>query len=166
MTQRHYRRVVNGKTAGGTWGVLEDGEAGARESYDVEDGQFEIVHFWNVSTLSLETTDRSDVSRLADIFTLPPGSTKFFIESMPSTAVPTGWHRTNTIDYEYIVSGRIDLLMEDGSSVTLDAGDVNVQLGGMHQWWNHYDESCVLAIVMVGVPSDDPPGMPDPPAAG
>ncbi len=144
MTQRQYRRVVNGKTSEGKWGVLEDGEAGARESYDVEDGQFDIVHFWNVDSLSLETTDRSSASRLADIFTLPPGSSKFFIESMPSTAEPTGWHRTNTIDYEYIVSGRIDLLMEDGSSVTLDAGDVNVQLGGMHQWWNHYGEPCVL----------------------
>ena len=60
MTQRQYRRVINGKTAGGRWGVLEDGEAGARESYDVEDGQFDIVHFWNVPTLSLETTDRSE----------------------------------------------------------------------------------------------------------
>ena len=158
MTQRQYRRVVNGKTNEGKWGVLEDGEAGARESYDVENGQFDIVHFWNVDHALAGDDGPISGSRLADIFTLPPGSSKFFIESMPSTAEPTGWHRTNTIDYEYIISGRIDLLMEDGSSVTLDAGDVNVQLGGMHQWWNHYGEPCVLVIVMVGVPSDDPSG--------
>jgi quercetin dioxygenase-like cupin family protein len=78
---------------------------------------------------------------------------------MAATAAPTGWHRTNTIDYEYIVSGRIDLLMEDGSSTTLEAGDVNVQLGGMHQWWNRYEEPCVLAIIMVGVPSDEEAGV-------
>ena len=28
MTHRQYRRVINGKTAEGKWGVLEDGEAG------------------------------------------------------------------------------------------------------------------------------------------
>jgi hypothetical protein len=159
MTELHHRRVINGKTAKGKWGVLEDGVASARESFTIEGtAAFEVQHFWNVATLSLETDDHSDASHLADIFTLAPGSSRFFIESMAPTAAPTGWHRTNTIDYEYIISGRIDLLMEDGTSSTLDAGDVNVQLGGMHQWWNRYDEPCVLAIVMVGVPSDDPPG--------
>lgn len=166
MALRQYRRVINGRTAEGTSGVLVDGDAGARESYDVEDGQFDIAHLWNVATLSLETTDQSGTARMADIFTLPPGSSRFFVMSMPPTEEPTGWHRTNTIDYEYIVSGRIDLLMEDGSSVTLEAGVVNVQLGGMHQWWNRYDEPCVLAVVMVGVPSDDPPGIPDSSASG
>jgi quercetin dioxygenase-like cupin family protein len=79
---------------------------------------------------------------------------------MGPTPAPTNWHRTNTIDYEYIVSGRIDLLMEDGSAITLEAGDVNVQLGGVHQWWNRYQEPCVLLVVMVGVDSDEPPGVP------
>jgi len=162
----HHRRVIEGKTAAGKWGVLADGEAGARESYEIEGSAFQIVHLWNAATLSLDTTDHAHESRLTDIFTLPPGSTKFFIESMPPTAEPSGWHRTNTIDYEYIISGRIDLQMEDGSSVTLEAGDVNVQLGGMHQWWNRYEEPCVFVIAMVAVESDDEPGMPGSSSAG
>ena len=153
-----HRRVINGKTADGKWGVLEDSEASARESYEIENAAFEVLHLWNVATLSLDTTDHSHASHLTDIFTLPPGSSKFFIESMPPTVEPSGWHRTNTIDYEYIISGRIDLLMEDGTAVTLQAGDVNVQLGGMHQWWNRYLEPCVIAIIMVGVPSEEIPG--------
>jgi hypothetical protein len=161
MSERQHRRVVSGKTAGGAWGVIADGPATASETHLVEGSPFEVTHFWNAGTLSLETTDRSDEAKLGDIFTLAPGSSRFFIESMGPTAAPTSWHRTNTIDYEYIVSGRIDLLMEDGSSVTLGPGDVNVQLGGMHQWWNRYEEPCVIAIIMVGVESDERPGVPD-----
>jgi quercetin dioxygenase-like cupin family protein len=112
-----------------------------------------------VDALSLETTDHADEASLTEIFSLAPGSTRFLIESMGSTEGPTGWHRTNTIDYEYIIAGRIDLLMEDGSAVTLEAGDVNIQLGGTHQWWNHYGEPCVIAIIMVGVPSEEIPGV-------
>jgi hypothetical protein len=140
--------------------VLAEGPATAVETFVVEGAPFEVVYVWNAPTLSLVTTDHSAAASLGDIFGLPPGSSRFFIESMGPTAAPTNWHRTNTIDYEYIVSGRIDLLMEDGSAVTLGPGDVNVQLGGVHQWWNRYEEPCVLAIIMVGVDSDETPGVP------
>ena len=93
---------------------------------------------------------------MTEIFDLAPGSSRFVIESMPPTPEPSGWHRTSTIDYEYIVSGKIDLAMGDGSVVTLEKGDVNVQLGGVHQWWNRYEEPCVLVIVMVGVEDEEP----------
>jgi hypothetical protein len=165
MTGLRRRRVINGKTAEGNWGVLVDGEANAIESYPIEDASFDIVHFWKAHALSLDATDQSPGAKLADIFSLAPGSSSLFIESMPPTAAPSGWHRTNTIDYEYIISGRIDLMMEDGSAVTLEAGDVNIQLGGMHQWWNRYEEPCVLFIVMVAIESDEVPGMPAPPEA-
>ena len=153
------RRVVNGRTADDAWGVLQDSPASTPEIHTVQGAPFEVAHFWNVDALSLETTNHADEARLTEIFSLAPGSSRFLIESMGSTEAPTGWHRTNTIDYEYIISGQIDLLMEDGSAVTLEAGDVNIQLGGMHQWWNHYGEPCVIAIIMVGVPSEEIPGV-------
>jgi hypothetical protein len=165
VAELQHRRVINGKTADGKWGVLQDGEASAREKFEIEGATFEVLHFWNVPTLSLDATDHTQATRLTDLFTLAPGSSRMFIESMGHTAAPTNWHRTNTIDYEYIISGRIDLMMEDGTSVTLEAGDVNVQLGGMHQWWNHYEEPCVFAVVMVGVPSDEEAGVPEAPSA-
>jgi mannose-6-phosphate isomerase-like protein (cupin superfamily) len=160
MPMSERRRVVSGKTAGGKWGVLHDGEATATESYVIDGAPFDVVHFWNAHALSLDVTDHSNEATLSQIFTLAPGSSRFFIEAMGPTAEPTTWHRTNTIDYEYIVSGRIDLMMEDGSTVTLQAGDVNIQLGGMHQWWNHYEEPCVFFCVMVGIESDEDPGAP------
>jgi hypothetical protein len=163
VTESARRRVVSGKTATGAWGILADGPVESVERHEVQGSAFDVVHFWDAGELSLETIDRSPDANLSQIFALAPGSSRFFVESMAPTAAATGWHRTNTIDYEYIVSGRIDLLMEDGSSTTLEAGDVNVQLGGMHQWWNRYEEPCVLAIIMVGVPSDETPGVLIPP---
>jgi uncharacterized cupin superfamily protein len=64
---------------------------------------------------------------------------------------PEIWHRTETVDYEYIISGEIDLMMDNGTAVTLRPGDCNVQLAGNHQWWNRSQEACVMAIVMLGI---------------
>ncbi|MGO8859706.1 MAG: hypothetical protein ACLQRH_02915 [Acidimicrobiales bacterium] len=164
MTMPPYRRVVSGRAAGGSWAVLQDGVATATESFPVQDAPFDIVHLWNAPTSSLDTTDATAQASMTEIFDLAPGSSRFVIESMPPTPSPSGWHRTSTIDYEYIVSGKIDLAMQDGSVVTLEQGDVNVQLGGVHQWWNRYEEPCVLVIVMVGVEDEEAPGAFDSPA--
>ncbi|HXA34470.1 MAG TPA: cupin domain-containing protein [Acidimicrobiales bacterium] len=157
MAELQARRVVCGKTEGGEWGVVHDGPATAAEQYDIQGGSFDLLNFWADDDLGLDATDRAPQANLGDIFSLVPGATRFLIESMAPTEEPTGWHRTNTIDYEYIVSGQIDLMMDDGSSVTLRAGDVNVQLGGMHQWWNRYAEPCVFVLAMVGANSDEAP---------
>ena len=153
------RRVVCGRTRGGGWGVLEDATATATETMEVQGAPFGVAHLWAADERGLDPSDRAPLAALAEIFSLGAGSTRFFVESMAPTPEPTGWHRTNTIDLEYIVSGEIDLFMEDGSSVTLRQGDVNVQLGGVHQWWNRSADPCVLLIVMVGVPSEETPGL-------
>jgi len=153
------RRVVCGRTAGGGWGVLQDARATATETMEVQGAPFGVTHLWAADEPGLDPADRAPLAALAQIFSLGAGSTRFLVESMGPTAEPTGWHRTNTIDLEYIVSGEIDLIMEDGSSVTLRQGDVNVQLGGVHQWWNRSASPCVLLIVMIGVPSDETPGL-------
>lgn len=151
------RRVVCGRTEAGGWGVVHDGPATATEQYQIQGASFDLLNFWADDELGLDPSDRSARANLAEIFSLAPGATRFLVESMGPTAEPSGWHRTNTIDYEFFLSGKIDLFMDDGSSVTLQAGDVNVQLGGMHQWWNRYEEPCVFLLVMIGVASDEVP---------
>jgi mannose-6-phosphate isomerase-like protein (cupin superfamily) len=157
MAELRARRVVCGKTESGRWGVVHDAPATAAEQYQIQGASFDLLNFWADDELGLDVADRSPQANLAEIFSLVPGASRFLIESMAPTEEPSGWHRTNTIDYEFIVSGQIDLHMEDGSSVTLRPGDVNVQLGGMHQWWNRYDEPCVFLLVMIGVASDEAP---------
>src|ERR1700691_2540724 len=44
-------------------------------------------------------------------------------------------HRTKTIDYALVLSGEIDMLLDD-SDVHLTSGDVVIQLGTNHAWVN------------------------------
>ena len=57
-------------------------------------------------------------------------------------------HRTETIDYVIVMTGEIDMDMDD-STVHLRAGDVMVQRGTIHNWVNKGSESCFIAVVLV-----------------
>jgi mannose-6-phosphate isomerase-like protein (cupin superfamily) len=57
-------------------------------------------------------------------------------------------HRTRSIDYAVVVSGEIDMLLDD-SEVHLEAGDVLVQRGTNHAWVNRGKESCRIAFVLI-----------------
>jgi mannose-6-phosphate isomerase-like protein (cupin superfamily) len=61
-----------------------------------------------------------------------------------------GMHTTATIDYEYIVSGRVVLELDDGATVELGPGDTVIQNGTRHAWRNPFDEPCVVVVVLVG----------------
>ena len=61
-------------------------------------------------------------------------------------------HRTRTVDYIIILSGEIDMLLDD-SEVHLKAGDVMVQQGTNHAWVNRSTEVCRIAFVLVDAKS-------------
>ena len=58
-------------------------------------------------------------------------------------------HRTDSIDYAVIISGAIDMELDDGVMVKLKAGDVLVQRGTIHNWINRGTEDCVIAFVLI-----------------
>jgi quercetin dioxygenase-like cupin family protein len=57
-------------------------------------------------------------------------------------------HRTDSVDYAVVISGTIDMEL-DGETVTLNAGDVLVQRGTVHNWVNRSNEPCIIAFVLV-----------------
>jgi len=57
-------------------------------------------------------------------------------------------HRTRSVDYAVVISGEIDMLLDD-SEVHLEAGDVLVQRGTNHAWVNRGRESCRIAFVLI-----------------
>ncbi len=61
-----------------------------------------------------------------------------------------GMHTTATVDYEFIVSGRVVLELDDGATVELGPGDTVIQNGTRHAWRNPYDEPCRMVVVLVG----------------
>lgn len=57
-------------------------------------------------------------------------------------------HRTRTVDYAIVMSGEIDMLLDD-SEIHLKAGDVLVQQGTNHAWVNRGSEPCRIAFVLI-----------------
>jgi mannose-6-phosphate isomerase-like protein (cupin superfamily) len=57
-------------------------------------------------------------------------------------------HRTRSVDYAVVISGEIDMLLDD-SEVHLGAGDVLVQRGTNHAWVNRGKENCRIAFVLI-----------------
>ncbi|MGB8552893.1 MAG: cupin domain-containing protein [Pseudolabrys sp.] len=58
-------------------------------------------------------------------------------------------HRTDSIDYAVVISGAIEMELDDGVVVKLKAGDVLVQRGTVHNWVNRGTEDCVVAFVLI-----------------
>ena len=65
-------------------------------------------------------------------------------------------HRTKSIDYAVVISGEIDMLLDD-SEVHLRAGDVLVQRGTNHAWVNRGKENCRMAFVLID--AEEPGGL-------
>ncbi|WP_405064474.1 cupin domain-containing protein [Kribbella sp. NBC_01505] len=68
----------------------------------------------------------------------------------PGTQPPAEFHSTNTLDVGIVLSGRIVLEMEDGTSTELSAGQAFAQQGTPHNWRNLHTEDAVIAVVMMG----------------
>ena len=59
-----------------------------------------------------------------------------------------GMHRTKTIDYAIVLSGEIEMLLDD-TDLHLRAGDVVVQRGTNHAWVNRSDKPCRIAFILI-----------------
>ncbi|HYS48114.1 MAG TPA: cupin domain-containing protein [Xanthobacteraceae bacterium] len=57
-------------------------------------------------------------------------------------------HRTRSVDYAIVLSGEIDMLLDE-SEVHLKAGDVLVQQGTNHEWVNNGRETCRIAFILI-----------------
>ena len=63
-----------------------------------------------------------------------------------------GWHTTDTIDYGVVLSGEMELMVDEGS-VILQPGDVFVQRAVNHAWRVPGSESCTMAVIMISSPN-------------
>ena len=67
-----------------------------------------------------------------------------------------GLHRTATIDYEFIVSGRCVLELDNRAKRELRPGDTVIQ-NGTSRVAQPYDELCVIVVVLIGAHHDNVP---------
>jgi len=72
-------------------------------------------------------------------------------ESAPKRGLPPKhpmMHRTRTVDYAIIMSGEIDMMLDEGE-VHLKAGDVVVQQATNHAWINRSNAPCRVAFILL-----------------
>ena len=95
------------------------------------------------------------------LMTLPVGATRdakdeqlssFLAESLGDIMErdEPGMHKTATIDFEVVLSGRIGLELDGRAEVVLGPGDVVVQNGTRHRWHNRGSEPATMAVIVIG----------------
>lgn len=87
---------------------------------------------------------------------LAPGEVRWVTSQFaPGASYPT-MHHTDTIDCHTIISGSIDLILDDGPH-RLTAGDCVIVTGVDHAW-QAGDEGCVSSILLIGTPAPEAAG--------
>ena len=101
---------------------------------------------WTTEGFPVDNTGDEDGGTRQVGTTLNNGTVFRVVEFMPGVSPRV--HRTDSIDYAVVMSGEIDMELDD-SVVHLKAADVVVQRGTIHNWVNHGAESCVIAFVLI-----------------
>lgn len=168
------RRVVTGKDASGKAIVMIDQLAPI--THDRKETGIAMSQLWMTDSMPAAQRYDSDASVQKTGVPPPPNGTIFrVVEFAPEKDIPASFathrefvgkmglqpegsqresprhpamHKTNTVDYAVIISGEIDMLLDD-SEVHLKAGDVVVQQGTNHAWANRGTEPCRVAFILV-----------------
>ena len=82
---------------------------------------------------------------------LPPEMIMRGISNAPARGIPVKhplMHRTRSLDYAIVLSGEIDMMLDD-TNVHLKSGDVIVQQATNHGWVNHGSQPCRILFVLM-----------------
>jgi naringenin degradation protein FdeH len=168
------RRVVTGKDATGKAVAMIDGPAPS--VHRRPEGGIAITNLWVTACTPADLSSSEDTST-QKVGIPPPSNGTIFrvVEFAPQKEITAdyetrlkmiqgiglapegpsrerardpGMHRTRTVDYAVILSGEIDMLLDD-SEVHFKAGDVLVQRGTNHAWVNRGDTPCQVAFILV-----------------
>jgi quercetin dioxygenase-like cupin family protein len=137
------RRVVTGHVANGRAVVTIDEVSQNLLSGRL--GQMGCV-VWTTEGFPVNNTGDADEGARQVGTTLNNGTVFRVVEFAPGVAPRN--HRTDSIDYAVVVSGELDMELDD-TVVHLRAGDVLVQRGTIHNWVNRGNEPCVIAFVLI-----------------
>jgi quercetin dioxygenase-like cupin family protein len=150
------RRVVTGHDANGKAKVLIDEQVHNVFSHR-PGAEFSVI--WSTDTLPAINDGNEDPSG-KKIGTTIEGGSVFRVVSFGPGVAPRN-HRTDSIDYGVVMSGEIDMVLDD-ETVRLKAGDVLVQRGTVHNWINNGSEPCVIAFALISAKPVEIDGKPLP----
>ena len=139
---RSVRRIVTGHDPAGKAGVLSDAPVAIAP---VQGGGFDGAVVWSTPVVPADnsgpvSTGVQDVGP-----TLKGGSVFWITEFGPGFTSPM--HRTLSLDYCCLISGRLELVLDGGAVVTLSPGDTIVQRGTSHVWRNPSSDTPARILV-------------------
>jgi quercetin dioxygenase-like cupin family protein len=137
------RRVVTGHDASGR-AVVQIDEV-PKNLVSSRPGATACV-VWTTEGFPVDNTGKEDAGLRKTGTTLDNGTVFRILELAPGVSPRN--HRTDSIDYAVVMSGEVDMELDD-ATVHLKAGDVLVQRGTIHNWVNRGTEACVIAFVLI-----------------
>jgi quercetin dioxygenase-like cupin family protein len=140
---QQFRRVVTGHDATGR-AVVKIDEV-ATNQVSARPGATACV-VWTTQGFPVDNNGGQDQGLRKTGTTLDNGTVFRILELAPGVRPRN--HRTDSIDYAVIMSGEVDMELDE-TTVHLKAGDVLVQRGTIHNWVNRGTEPCVIAFVLI-----------------
>jgi mannose-6-phosphate isomerase-like protein (cupin superfamily) len=159
-----YRRVITAHDAGGRSKVVSD--AGVEPV--IIPGVCDLYRLWSADQPATfpDAGIDPDASALFPpvggvrnfIFVLPPNQTAVLDETnaegsardLDALMDESGFHASDTSDFEVVISGEATLETEDGGKIVLRPGDTIVHNGASHRWSNEGPVPAVLYGCQIG----------------
>ena len=140
------RRIVTGHDSRDIARVIIDG-APTNEKFGASGSVSTLIWCTDSAPADISTGEGVEDMGARIIGTAPPanGTRVTVIDFPPHNG--GAMHRTETIDYVFVLIGEIDMDMDD-STVTMKQGDVMVQRGTNHSWVNRSGQHARLAFVL------------------
>ncbi len=142
---KNIRRIVTGHDINGTAVFVDDNTF---EPKIIPTGDAAMSLIWTTTTVPADCNDQSD-GRLREAgTTLSGGSVIRIVDMLPGASSPM--HRSNSIDYGIVLSGQIELELDNKSTKTIGAEGIIVQHGTIHKWRNpSKTEICRIVFILI-----------------
>ena len=132
-------------------GLGPDGRSTVLEQRDLSSSPSDSViieRIWSTASLPPELPQSIDAHGQASTVEVPAVGSRWIVVKWPPGA-DAYFHRTDTLDYDVVLSGQVTLLLEDGD-VVLEAGD-SVVIPGVRHGWRAGPEGCVCSVVLLAL---------------
>jgi len=137
------RRIVTGYDANGKSIVIEDAPS---KTVMARRPGMESTVIWATDRPVPDLGSDTDISAGVKSTTVVNGTVCRIGLFNPGVAARV--HRTESIDYAIVLSGEMDMELDD-EVVHIRQGDVIVQRGTVHNWVNNGAEPCMMAFILI-----------------
>lgn len=137
------RRIVTGHNDAGQ-AVIRSDDTVVPELISSGDAAFALL--WSTDSLPVDNNDETDGRDREVGLTINKGSVIRIVDMLPGGESPM--HRTNSIDYGIVLSGQVELELDNGTKTLLSPGEICIQRGTIHLWRTVGDEPCRIVFVL------------------